>query len=142
MRVTVELAAPVGVVFAYLADPSTRPEWQSSLRRVDLIGSGEPRVGTEWYDVTAVGVRPRLRISRMRTDELWAEEGWWRGLRADLTLRFSPVPGGTRVDADISFEGAGPWSVLARLAGLFAPLAAKGDLQRAGRILSERGHRQ
>ena len=51
---------PVPVAFAYLADPRNRPEWQSSLRRVELLDEGEPRVGMRWRDHTAVRMVPEM----------------------------------------------------------------------------------
>ena len=35
-----------------------RPEWQSTLRRVEQV-DGEPRVGQTWVDVTKPGIKPR-----------------------------------------------------------------------------------
>ncbi len=34
------------IAFDYLVDPANRPAWQSSLRSVELLSEGPPRVGT------------------------------------------------------------------------------------------------
>ncbi len=135
---TVSYAVPVDVAFAYLADPVNRPEWQSSLRGVEMLDTGAPRVGMRWRDLTAARVVPEMVITEMEPDVLWAETGRWRGIEADLTLRFAPSSGGCTVDAAFGVRGRGPlrpvgWAATG--AGLFA---VRGDLRRAARILAAR----
>jgi hypothetical protein len=129
---------PVAVAFRYLADPRNRPEWQSSLRSVELLDEGEPRVGFAWRDHTAVGVVPRMEITELEQDVLWAETGQWHAIEADLTLRFSPHPVGCDVVVEFDVRGRGllrPVGWVASRAGL---LAVRSDLRRAGRLLEER----
>ncbi|MCW2846117.1 MAG: Polyketide cyclase / dehydrase and lipid transport [Marmoricola sp.] len=138
LTTSVEYDVPVPVAFAYLADPRNRPEWQSSLRRVDLIDEGEPRVGQRWLDVTSARIVPEMVITEMETDVLWAETGRWKGISADLTLGFSPRAGGCSVAVAFGVHGRGllrPVGWAATGAGLFA---VRSDLRKAGRILSER----
>ena len=135
---TLRYAVPVHEAFTYLADPRNRPEWQSSLRSVELIDDGEPRVGFRWRDRTAVRMVPDMVITELATDVLWAEIGRWRGIEADLTLRFAPHRDGCSVDVEFEVRGNGPlrpvgWAASA--AGLFA---VRSDLRRAGRILETR----
>ena len=52
LTTSVAYDVPADVAFAYLADPRNRPEWQSSLRAVELLDEGEPRVGMRWRDLT------------------------------------------------------------------------------------------
>ena len=73
-------AVPVHDAFAYLVDPRNRPEWQSSLRRVELLDDGEPRVGQRWLDHTAVGMAPAMEITVLEPDVVWAEQGSWRAI--------------------------------------------------------------
>ena len=124
--------------FEYLADPRHRPEWQSSLRRVELLDEGAPRVGMRWRDITAVRMAPELTITELEPNVLWAETGRWRAIEADLTLRFAPHRGGCSVDVEFEVRGrrlpaAVGWA--ASRAGLFA---VRSDLRRAGRILRTR----
>ena len=129
---------PVHDAFAYLADPRNRPEWQSSLRRVELIDEGAPRIGFRWRDHTAARVVPEMVITELETDVLWAESGRWRAIEADLTLRFAPHRGGCSVDVEFVVRGEGflrPVGWAASGAGLFA---VRSDLRRAGRILEAR----
>lgn len=140
MRRTTRLRYSVSVhdAFTYLADPRNRPEWQSSLRRVELIDEDGPRVGQRWRDVTAALVVPTMEITAMEQDVLWAETGRWRAIEADLLLRFAPHAGGCSIDVEFEVRGRGPlrpvgWA--ASVAGLFA---VRSDLARAGRLLEAR----
>jgi uncharacterized protein YndB with AHSA1/START domain len=131
-------AVPVHEAFAYLADPRHRPEWQSSLRRVELLDDGAPRSGMRWLDHTSVRMAPEMVITDFEPDVLWAETGRWRGIEADLTLRFAPHRDGCTVDAEFEVRGHGvlrPVGWAASRAGLFA---VRSDLRRAGRILEAR----
>ena len=119
--VSVDFDAPVDVVFAYLVDPANRPAWQGSLRRtVDVVGDGS--VGTTWTDVTAVGARPRMRVTELTPGRAWAETGSWHGVDADLRLDFEPTTAGTRVTATVDV----------RTSTLLAPVGLV--LRRAGAV--------
>jgi uncharacterized protein YndB with AHSA1/START domain len=135
---TLRYAVPVHEAFSYLADPRNRPEWQSSLRSVELIDEGEPRVGFRWRDHTAVRMAPEMVITELEPDVSWAESGRWRAIEADLTLRFAPHRAGCSVDVEFAVRGNGflrPVGWAASGAGLFA---VRSDLRRAGRILEKR----
>jgi uncharacterized protein YndB with AHSA1/START domain len=128
---------PVEVAFDYLVEPRNRPEWQSSLRRVEGL-DGEPRVGQTWVDVTGPGLRPAMRTTALDRPTRWTERGTWRGVDAVLTLRFTPTTGGCVVSSEVSVGGRGPWGRLGPLIERAAALAVPRDLQRAARILSDR----
>jgi uncharacterized protein YndB with AHSA1/START domain len=132
--VAVEFATPVDVVFGYLSDPSRRPEWQGSLRRIESL-RGDGDVGTTWRDVTAVGARPRMEVTEVDRATSWAEVGRWRGIEASLRLGFEEAPTGTVVTATVDVET----SLLQRPVGWvlrrLAPYAVRSDLRRAARAL-------
>jgi len=130
--VTVDFAAPVADVYAYFIDPSRRPEWQSSLRRVDDV-RGDGGVGTTWLDVTAVGARPRMTTTVAEPGLAWAETGTWGGVAADLRLDFHPLAAGTRVVATFDLRTPKALAPLGLLLRRLAPIGIKGDLQRAAR---------
>jgi hypothetical protein len=137
----VDVDVPVEVAFDYLVDPRNRPEWQSSLRRVEQV-DGAPRAGQTWVDVTAVGVRPRMQTTVLERPRRWTETGRWRGFTATLTLDFEPTPAGCRIRAAFAVTGVGPARPLAPVLARAARLAVPHDLRRAARILSARatGH--
>ena len=133
---SVTVGAPPGAVFDYLSDPSRRPEWQSSLRSVELLDDGPPRLHTRWIDRTAVGARPRMQIVEMRRPGtepgVWREVGRWRGLRAELTLTFAAGGTGTVVAGTFRIDG---WLPVRLVLQALARPAIASDLRRAARIL-------
>ena len=138
--VAVDFAAPVDVVFDYLSDPSRRPEWQGSLRRIEAL-RGDGAVGTTWRDVTAVGARPRMQVTEVEPATSWAEVGRWRGIEASLRLEFAVVPGGTRVTATVDVHTSWPQRAVGWVLRSLAPYAVRSDLRRAARALgSSQGH--
>ncbi|HEU5036783.1 MAG TPA: SRPBCC family protein [Nocardioides sp.] len=114
------------VAFDYLADPRNRPDWQSSLARVEDV-DGEPRVGQTWVDVTRPGLRPRMETTELDRPRRWTERGTWHGVTATLTLDFVATPTGCDVTA--TFQ-------IARLLRAPALWAVRGDLRRAAGKLS------
>jgi uncharacterized protein YndB with AHSA1/START domain len=136
---TVRFDAAPEIVFDYLVDPANRPEWQSSLRSVELLSDGPPRVGTRWIDRTVPGMRPRMETTVQDRPLRWVEVGRWHGLEAELALTFSPrAVGGTDVVADMSFRGPAVWRPAAWVLGRIGPAPVAADLRRAARILAER----
>jgi len=130
---------PVEVAFDYLVEPRNRPQWQSSLSRVE-VGDEVPHEGMRWVDVTRIGLHADMQLVEMNRPELWSEWGQWRDrVRARLTLGFVPTEGGCVVVPDLVL-GVDGWfgrPVTAVLARLAAP-AVRSDLRRASRILSAR----
>ena len=128
---------PVDVAFDYLVDPRNRPQWQSSLRRVEAV-DGDVGVGQRWIDVTGPGLRPVMTTTELDRPTTWTERGVWRGVEATLTLRFTDDTAGCAVTADARVTGHGVARPLGPLLTRAAHLAVPGDLRRAARILSER----
>ena len=135
---TVEMPVPAEVAFRFLCDPRNRPQWQSSLRSVEVTPDEEPHLGQTWRDVTSVGVRPLMETTELLPYKVWTERGSWRGVTATLTLRFTETPGGCRVRAEGEVSGGGPWAVPALVAGLLGSAAIASDLRRASRVLEGR----
>lgn len=134
----VHFDVPLDVVYAYLADPRHRPEWQSSLSSVEMIDEGEPRVGLRWRDHTAARIVPVMEITVMEPGEVWAEVGRWRAISAILLLTFEPTATGCVVDVRFRVRGRGllaPVGWLATGAGLLPVVA---DVRHAARILAAR----
>ena len=132
---------PVEVAFDYLVEPRNRPEWQSSLRRVEHV-RGEPRVGQTWVDVTVPGLRPRMTTTVLQRPRRWTEVGRWHGIDAELTLDFAAAGAGgkaTLVTPTFGVTGRGPARLPAWLLDRVAVYAVLPDLRRAARILGARG---
>jgi hypothetical protein len=136
---SVSFAVPVEVVFDYLTDPANRPEWQSSLRRVELVDAGPPHVGQRWRDVTTVrGIVPEMRTTALRRPTEWVEEGRWRSVIATGALRFEPTPTGCVVRVAARLRADGMLAPLGPVLTVAAGLAVLPDLRRAARILADR----
>ena len=144
-RATPQLLAVDGLdylVYDYLADPHNRPQWQASLRRVEVLDDGPPRVGTRWVD-HVVGAPPfHLCITDMEPGDLWAEVGSSGPFTAYGTLLFADAERdgrpGTEVRCIARVRGRGPARVLAPFAMVVAGVLVRNDLKRAARILSAR----
>ena len=93
------MPVPAAVAFRYLCDPRNRPEWQSSLRSVEVPPDEEPHLGQSWRETTSVGVRPQMETTELTPYRVWTERGTWRGVSAVLSLHFTDVVGGCRVHA-------------------------------------------
>ena len=121
-------------VYDYLVDPLERPEWQSSLRAVELLDQGPVAEGTRWVDVTQVGVKPRMVLTRAERPTCWVEFGEWGIFTAELTLTFTPTPSGCQVAAEfeVHARGVAPLGTLVTAIGRRPVLA---DLRRAAAIL-------
>jgi uncharacterized membrane protein len=134
------VAAPRQRVYDYLADPRNRPEWQASLRRVEVRDEGPPRVGTRWVD-HVYGAPPfHLRITAMRAGELWAEIGSSGPFTAYGSLLFEDAErdgvAGTAVRCIARVRGRGAARPLGPFAMAVAGVLVRNDLARAARILS------
>ncbi len=138
-EVTYDVA--VGTAFDYLADPRHRPQWQSSLRRVELLDEGAPRVGMRWRDHTAAGVAPLMQITDLDPARSWSEEGRWRFLEATLELVFRPAATGCVVGYRFEVRGPGPAVPVGWVLTVLGRPAVRSDLRRAGRILAARAGR-
>lgn len=132
---------PAEVAFDYLVDPRHRPEWQSSLRRVELLDD-RVAVGQRWVDVTVPGMRPQMETTALDRPTAWTEAGRWGGVEAILTLRFTAAGEGCLVEPDFSLSGRGASRLVLPVLQLLAAPAVRSDLRRAARLLSGRrsGH--
>ena len=129
---SVPFAVPCEVAFDYLADPLRRPEWQSSLSRVEDV-DGEPRVGQTWVDVTRVGARPAMETTELDRPHRWTESGRWRGISATLALDIAETATGCDVTPTVTIDGP-----LAFVLRALAPYAIRSDLRRAARACLSR----
>lgn len=132
----IDVAAPVAEVLAFFADPTRRPAWQSSLRRVDAV-TGADGVGQSWTDVTVVpGVRPRMETTELEEpggadgSGRWTERGRFGPYSAELTLEVVPTATGSRATPVVRIDGP-----LALVVRRVAPAAIRGDLRRAARAI-------
>jgi hypothetical protein len=136
------VAAPRPAVFRYLADPRNRPEWQASLRGVELLDEGEPYVGMRWVDQVKAGPSFQLQIIGMEPDRMWAEVGSAGPFTAFGTLLFEDdICGGvdgTTVRCVARVRARRFAKPLGIPATAVAGLLVRNDLARAARIIEGR----
>ncbi len=133
---SVDFEVPVAVAYAYLADPRNRPEWQSSLKRVEMLDEGEPRVGMRWRDHTAARIVPDMEITVLEPGEVWTEIGTWRAISALLRLTFDPTASGCTVKVAFRVSGRGLLAPVGWLATAAGVLPVLSDVRHAARILA------
>ena len=131
-RVEVTLRQPVERVFAYLADPRNRPDWQSSIRSLEMIDEGEPRVGMRWRERAAGFGTFDMEIATLEPNRVWAERGSSRLASIHLELRFTDLGDTTRVALEATIDLRGPLSLLEPVQPLVLRPLMRADLRRAG----------
>jgi hypothetical protein len=134
VRIVVGFPVPVETAFDYLADPERRPDWQSSLRRIEDV-TGPIGQDQSWTDVTVPGLRPRMTTAVYDRPRRWAESGHWHALAVRATLDFEPQGAGAcRVTMVVAWEGALPVRLLGTTLGALGRPALRADLRRAARL--------
>lgn len=83
-----------------------------------------------------------METTALEPNTSWTERGTWRGITAELTLRFSPREGGCTVSAEAAVHGRGLLRPLGPVITTLAGYAVPGDLKRASLLLSERASGQ
>ena len=79
-----------------------------------------------------------MEITQLVPYRVWAETGSWRGVTAHLTLRFTAVGAGTRVNAEVEIVSEGMWRAVSAVVRRLAPAALTHDLEKANEVLSQR----
>jgi len=87
-------------------------------------------------------MRPAMETAALEPNTSWTERGTWRGIAAELTLRFAPRDGGSTVTAEAEVRGRGLLRPLGPVITTLAGYAVPGDLRRASLLLSERARGQ
>lgn len=135
---TVHFDVSAETAFTYLVDPRNRPQWQSSLRRIEHLSTENPGVGQTWVDVTSPGLRAAMETTVHEPYRVWTERGTWRAITAELTLRFVPEPRGCTVTAEVLVTGSGLLRPLGPVITTAAGFAVPGDLRKAAALLADR----
>lgn len=105
MEQSVEIAAPVAEVFAYVDDHTNTRDWMYGLHAIEPVGSQVRGVGAQYDGVMKVGVSltSRIHCTSWEQDRL-IEFTSVKGIRNTQRWTFTEVAAGrTRVDAVISY---------------------------------------
>ena len=130
-KTTYTFDRPVKQVFAYLADPQNRPQWQSSITDLSLETEGPPRKGTRWQEKAKGIGTVEMEIVEFKPERIWTEHGRGKTLEVRIRLDFSPEGSSTRVDVDATMRAQGMVRLLLPVARLVLPRIIRRDLARA-----------
>ena len=129
------LGKPIEPVFWFLADPRNRPRWQSSLRAVEMLSDGEPRVGMRWRERPGGLVRFDMRIIALDPLRHWAEAFTGAGVTGEIALSFAADGGATKISVQVALDLPRP---LELAVPVFRPLlitTVRRDLTQLERLL-------
>lgn len=132
------VARPVAEVYAYLAEPRNRPEWQSTLRSVEMLTEGPTRLGTRWKE-RAIGFgTSEMEIVVFDPDRAWGERARSPVGDATVVLRFDPGeghPAATQITLEAELEIP---QLVGPIARFILSTIFRRDLARAEAILRAR----
>lgn len=127
---------PVDRVFAYIADPRNRPNWQRTIREFEMLSDGEPRAGMRWRE-RALGAPPFImEITAFEPNRLWAERGTSPAVNGELTLHFQPEGPHTRLRVIVDIDLKGFRKLAAPFIRLIGPREIRRDLNRAEKLIA------
>jgi uncharacterized protein YndB with AHSA1/START domain len=142
VRVTIEhvLPHPVDRVFAVIADPSRRAEWQENTSDVRLLTDGPVTVGTRWTEEQRGVGHVEAEVTALEPGRLWAEAGEAGSGSARVTVTFAPDgDGATRIAMDVELTLRGLKKAFEPALGPMVRKQMPQDLDRLGAILDREG---
>jgi uncharacterized protein YndB with AHSA1/START domain len=122
VEASVEIARAPWDVFDYVSDAELLPQWQRDVESAGADPPGVRQVGMSGHEIRRVPGGPRtIRwvVTACDPGTRWSTRVVEGPLRPEVTMRLTPVAGGsrTRLDYAIRFEGHGIGRLLAVLAG-------------------------
>ena len=136
---TVDVASSPDEVFAYIADPTRRPEWQHSIERIEVDRtSNAGGLGTRVRETRRVPGRTitaTWEVTEFQPGHRFAFRGIDGPVRPVVSMALAPLEGGerTRVSIEIAFETYG----LGKLFGALARRNASKEVVADGQHLKE-----
>lgn len=128
------MQAPQGALFDALSDPTLRPQWQRSLRRVKLHVEEPPALGNRWREWTKLGPAFEMETIVFERPHAWSEKGGGGGVSAELHVTLSQDGDGTCLALTLILI---PPALLGPLMRPILPLIERelrGDLERLDRL--------
>lgn len=138
MRVRVDhvLPHPVHLVFAIVADPLRRPEWQENTSDVELITPGPIAVGSRWREIQRGVGRVEAEVVGFEQDVLWAETGTSDAGTGRIAVRFADDgQGSTLVSMEVELTLRGLRRAMEPALGPLVRAQIPRDLDRLARLL-------
>lgn len=107
MQVTIEhlVPHPADRVFAVVADPRRRPEWQENTSDVRMVSDGPVAVGTRWTEHQRGIGDVEGEVTGLEPGRVWAEAGEAHSGSARVTVTLTPDgDGATHVHLDVELR--------------------------------------
>lgn len=119
VKVSSQVEAPVGKVFAVFTDVEHGAEHVSGIKAIEMLTPGKLRLGTRWSETREVMGRldeAEMEITAFESNTTYTITHHKGGVRIDTVLTFEPSGSGTKVtvDFDLANHGLPP--------GLLTPL--------------------
>ena len=139
----VDIARPVAEVFAFVADQTNAPQWQTGLHEVRRLTTGPVGVGSEHEFVRTLAGRrfaPRIRFVAFEPDrfvEFEIPAGWITGT---ASYRTEALGGSSTVLVSrMQFAVRGPLSLVEPVLSRVLAKDSRRDEQRLRTLLEQRG---
>ena len=101
---------PVSEVFAFVCDPSKRPEWQDGLVRAHISAGGALTVGAEIIGTRKFmgrEINARLQITEFEQDKLLVTKSIDGPIALEIRQTFEAIEDGTKAAIEIQAEPGG-----------------------------------
>ncbi len=137
-----EIARPAAEVFAFVADQTNAPSWQTGLKEVRRLSEGPLGIGTEHEFVRRFAGREVATRNRFtafepnRYVEFEIPDGWLTGQGSYLA---EPSPAGTVLTSRMRFRISGPAAVLEPMLARLLARDSRRDEARLKRLLEQEG---
>ena len=138
MQTQIVVARAPEDVFAFVADQTNTPRWQSGLVEVRRLTPGPVGVGTEHVFVRRVAgrrVEARNRYSHFEPNSLIGFDVNDGGITGHVEYRFEPHPTGTLVTCSMEFAMRGPGRIVEPLLRRVIKREARRDDQKLAVLL-------
>lgn len=129
------LRLPRAQVFAFLGDPRNRTRWQTSIRKFEMLSTGEPRVGMRWRESVGLAGWFEMEICEYAPVKRWAERIRSRSFDGTVGLEFSEADGVTTITLVTDVRCKGLFRLLAPIARLVLRREMRKDLGRVESLL-------
>lgn len=141
--VTIEVDRPPAAVFAYWADWTNNPQWQSGMRRCTWTSEPPLRLGST-YDQEAVflgrTIRTPFEVVEHEPDRRLRIRSRGGPLSLDITREVEPLPnGGSRLRATVRGEPKGLMGMLGPLTRRMVERNVRADYDRLRALLASDG---
>lgn len=137
MRVELEhvVPAPPEAVFAVLADPTRRPEWQEGTSDVELVSPPPVAPGSRWTETQRGIGRVEAVVTALDPGARWGEAGQTDAGSASVTVLVHPADAGARLEVHLELRLRGARRLAEKALGPIVRSRMKADLERLSALL-------